>query len=277
MSTLALLLTIGAYFLATVSFLVHVVAGTSWSRRLGHGALTAAVCLHATALGARLASSGYEALAPLPEQLSVVAWFAVAVYLLVASRVSLTAVGAVVGPLAAIASLSAYFFEAGTPPLGSPRAGVWLAIHIGPTLLGYAVFALSFCLSLAYLVQEKQLKGKARSGIFRRLPSLETLDEWNHRFVAWGFVLFTIGIISGAWLAKQRWGELWSWEPVQTWSGGAWLLYASLLHLRSVGWRGRRAAQLVVWSFLFLLVSFIGVSTFFPGRHGVQTSWSLNS
>lgn len=277
MSTLALLLTIGAYLLATASFLVHVVAGTNWSRRLGHGALIAGVCSHAVALGVRLATFGYQALAPLPEQLSVMALFAVAVYLLVALRVSLSAVGAAVAPLAAIASVSAYFFEAGGPPGTAPSGGVWVPVHVGPTLLGYGVLALSFCLSLAYLVQERQLKGKARSGVFRRLPSLETLDEWNHRFVIWGFVFFTVGIVSGAWLAKQRWGELWSWDPVQTWSGAAWILYASLLHLRSIGWRGKRAAQLVVWSFLFLLVSFIGVSMFFPGRHGVQTSWSQNS
>ncbi len=277
MSMVMLLLAVGAYSLATATFLIHVVGGKQWSRRLGDVALIVGASAHAVAWGLRLAAFGYRALAPLPEQLSAMALFAVAVYLLVSLRVSLSAVGAAVAPLAAIASVSAYFFEAGGPPQTVPPSGLWVPFHVGPTLLGYGVFALSFCLSLAYLVQERQLKGKARSGIFRRLPSLQTLDEWNHRFVVWGFVFFTVGIVSGSWLAKQRWGELWSWDPVQTWSGGAWVLYASLLHLRSVGWRGKRAAQLVVWSFLFLLVSFIGVSMFFPGRHGVQTTWTRNS
>ena len=72
-----------------------------------------------------------------------------------------------------------------------------------------------------------------------RLPSLETLDELNYRFVAWGFALFTVGIVTGTLLAKQRWGEFWTWEPVQVLSTIAWLLYALLLQTRAAGWRGR--------------------------------------
>ncbi|GIW43013.1 MAG: c-type cytochrome biogenesis protein CcsB [Candidatus Binatia bacterium] len=277
MSIALLLMTFGVYLSGTAAFLIHVVSGSEWSRRLGHGSLLLAVCTHAGALASRVGAFGYEALGPLPEQLSLVALFAVAVYLLVSVRVALAAVGAVLAPLAALATGSAYFFETGGPVASASRQGIWLPAHIGPTLLGYGVFALSFCLSLAYLLQERQIKRNARSGVFRRLPPLETLDQWNYRFVAWGFVFFTVGILTGAWLARQTWGSLWSWDPVQAWAWVVWIFYAGLLHLRSVGWRGKRAAQLVVWSFLLLLVSFIGVSMFFPGRHGVQTSWTLNS
>ncbi|MCX8071526.1 MAG: cytochrome c biogenesis protein [Candidatus Binatia bacterium] len=277
MNELPLGLAVCGYLLATAAFLFHVVSGSRQARKLGHGVLIVAVCGHFLALAMRVFTAGYQALAPLPEQLSLMSFFAVCVYLLVSLQVSLAAVAAIVAPLAAIGTIAAYFFEVGHQAVKAPSAGILLPIHIGPTLLGYGVFALSFCLSVAYLAQERQLKSKARSGVFRRLPSLETLDQWNHRFVAWGFVFFTIGILSGVWLARQTWGELWSWEPLQTWSGIAWVFYAALLHLRSIGWRGRRAARLVVYSFLLLLASFIGVSMFFPGRHGVQTSWSLNS
>lgn len=246
-------------------------------QRWARAALLLGALAQWVALSARVVAAGYQALAPLPEQLSVMLVFAVLLYLLVGTRVPLFAVGAVLAPLGVVVAVSAYFFEGGSIPAPREASSVWLTLHIGPTLLAYGVFALSFCLSLAYLLQERQLKAKGRSGLFRRLPPLETLDQWNYRLVGWGFVFFTIGILGGSWLAKQRWGELWSWEPLQTWSGIAWLLYAALLHLRSIGWRGKRAAQLVVLSFLLLLVSFIGISTLFPGRHGMQTSWSRSS
>jgi ABC-type transport system involved in cytochrome c biogenesis permease subunit len=100
-----------------------------------------------------------------------------------------------------------------------------------------------------------------------RLPSLETLDELNYRFVAWGFALFTVGIITGTLLAKQRWGEFWTWEPVQVLSTIAWLLYALLLQTRAAGWRGRKAATLTILGFAVLVVSFL---LGFPGRHAAS-------
>jgi ABC-type transport system involved in cytochrome c biogenesis permease subunit len=141
---------------------------------------------------------------------------------------------------------------------------VWLPAHVAPAFLGYAIFVLAFFVSLLYLLQDRQLKGKRKRSMLGHLPSLETLDELNYRFVAWGFALFTVGIITGTLLAKQRWGEFWTWEPVQVLSTIAWLLYALLLQTRAAGWRGRKAATLTILGFALLVVSFL---LGFPGRH----------
>src|SRR4029079_8329753 len=118
------------------------------------------------------------------------------------------------------------------------------------------------------LLQERQLKSKRKGDLFRRLPSLETLDDLNHRFVTWGFALFTVGLITGSFLAREMWGALWSWEPVQVWSIITWLLYRVLVQARTVGWRGRKAAQLTILCFLVLTVSFFSFNLLFPGKHG---------
>jgi len=173
-----------------------------------------------------------------------------------------------VSPLAFLLTLSAYMSYSGVRELPTNLSSAWLPAHVAPAFLGYAVFAVAFCISVAYLVQEKQLKGKRRGAMLRRLPPLETLDELNYRFVAWGFALFTLGILTGSMLAKARWGEFWSAEPVQILSMLTWLLYALLLHMRSLGWRGRRAAALTIAGFALLVVSFISVNLIVPGRHG---------
>ena len=128
-----------------------------------------------------------------------------------------------------------------------------------------AMFAVASCVSLVYLLQERQVKSKRR-GLFRRLPSLEALDDLNYRCVAWGFALFTVGIVTGSLLAKAMWGTFWSWEPVQILSVLAWLLYAVLLQTRSVGVRGRRAATLTIVGFALLIVSFLSLNLGLP--HG---------
>ena len=268
MSSLFLSVALALYLLSTASFIAHVLTGHDSMRRAALALLACAFGVHAASLALRAVVLGYDAIAPFQEELSFIACLMVGIYLLISRRTTLPVVGTLVTPMAFLFSLSAHAFHAPTPDLPQRLQNVWLPAHVAPAFLGYAIFALAGCLSLIYLLQERQLKAKRKGDLFRRLPSLETLDKLNHRFVTWGFALFTIGIITGSLLAKQTWGELWSWEPVQVCSLTTWLLYAALLHARNVGWRGRKAATLTVIGFVLVVTSFLSVNLVFPGKHG---------
>ena len=119
-----------------------------------------------------------------------------------------------------------------------------------------------------YLLQERMLKSKKFSGLFYRLPSLDTLDSMNYKCLTFGFPLMTMGIISGAIWANSAWGGYWRWDPKETWALITWFLYAALLHGRlTIGWRGRRAAIFAIIGFCFLLFSFFGVNLFLSAEH----------
>ena len=267
MTTVSLAVALALYFLSTASFIVHVITGQASTRRVAIVFLACAFAVHVASLGMRAFLLGYESIATFQQELSFIACVMAGLYLLIAARANLTVVGALVTPLAFLFTLSAFAFSAPTPALPERLQNVWLPAHVAPAFLGYAIFAVAFCLSLIYLLQEKQLKAKRKGDLFRRLPSLETLDDLNHRLVTWGFALFSIGIITGSVLAKETWGAMWSWEPVQVWSAVTWLLYALLLHARTVGWRGRKAAALTIVGFVVLVVSFVSVNLVFPGKH----------
>ena len=269
MTALLLSLSLALYLLTTATFVAQVMTGHAALRRAAHGLLAAAFCTHAASLALRATLVGYEVFANLQDELSVIACLMVGLYLLMVWRLpsSLTVVGALVTPLAFLFSLSAHVFTATQPDLMPRLQSVWLPAHVAPAFLGYAVFAVASCLSLIYLLQERQLKAKRAGDLFRRLPSLETLDELNYRFVTWGFALFTVGLLTGSLLAKQTWGALWSWEPVQVLSAITWLLYAGLLQARTIGWRGRKAATLTIVGFILVLASFFGFNLVFPGKH----------
>jgi cytochrome c-type biogenesis protein CcsB len=254
------------YLIATGSFVAHLMLTSS--RRVAATVLAVAFGAHALAITLRGIASGDIPFQSFHDQLSMLAWLTVGLYLVLQLRFQIAIVGALVSPLAFLLTLSAYLVYSGVPPLPHDLQHAGLPFHVAPAFLGYAVFALAGCISFVYLLQEHQLKGKRRSGMFRRLPSLETLDALNHRFVSWGFTLFTVGNLTGSLLAKVTWGQFWSWEPVEILSWVAWLLYAALLHSRSVGWRGRRAATLTIVGFALLLASFVGMNLVFPGRHG---------
>jgi len=250
---------------AAVGFTLHLVVGRDTPRRLALGALWAAFGMQTMGLALRAATLGIAMLGSFHDQLSLLAWLIVGIYLGVQTRYSLAVLGALVSPLAFLLTLSSYIVFSGGQTLPAELQTAWLPAHVAPAFLGYAILALASCVSIIYLLQERQLKHKRRS-MFRRLPSLETLDDLNYRCVAWGFALFTVGIVTGSLLAKATWGTFWSWEPVQVLSVLAWLLYAVLLQTRSVGWRGRRAATLTIVGFALLIVSFISLNLGLP--HG---------
>ncbi len=257
---------LGLYLTATAAFLTDLMVASRTPRRVGMATLAMAFGAGTVALALRAGIVRSVTGSSFHDQLSVLAWLIVGMYLLLELRYRLVVVGALVSSLAFLLNLSAYVVYLGVETLPRHLHHAWLPAHVVPAFLGYAIFALAACLSCIYLLQERQLKGKRRGGMFRRLPSLETLDELNYRFVAWGFALFTIGIVSGAVLAKVEWGMFWSWEPVQVLSVLAWLLYALLLQTRTVGWRGRRAAALTIVGFALLVVSFLSLNLGLP--HG---------
>lgn len=268
MSSPILAAALALYLLATLTFGIHIVTARLSLRQFALGLTAGGFAMHAAALAVRVASLGFASLFPFQEGLSLIACIMVGLFLTLSLRADFTIVGALVAPIAFLFSLSAYAFETGPDGVPATLRSVWLPAHVAPAFVGYAIFSVAFCLSLTYLVQERQLKMRSTGDLFRRLPSLETLDRLNHRFVTWGFALFTLGLITGSLLAMETWGALWSWEPVQVWSAVTWLLYAALVQTRAAGWRGRRAATLTIAAFALLLLSFVSVNLIFPGRHG---------
>ena len=257
------------YLLSTVAFLLPFLSGRALPRWLGPGLLLAAFSCHAGGILSRSVTAGYIAVTNFYEAVSFFACLTAGLCLLVQLRTPVVLLGAVVSPIVFLLTLTAFVFYANVQTLPPSLHSPWLPIHVTLAFLGYAVFGVAFSASFLYLVQEKQLKTKKARLLFRRLPSLETLDDLNYRSLSWGFPLLTLGILSGAVWAQYAWGQFWLWEPRLVLSVLTWVLYALLLYYRTAGWQGRRAAALTIICFAVLLVSFLGVRLL-PGRHGGQ-------
>jgi len=149
-------------------------------------------------------------------------------------------------------------------PLMPALKSNWLLIHVVTCFLGYAAFTLGFGVALLYLAQEKRPRPS--------LPPQPQLDRLLYQATIIGFLLLTLGILTGAVWAETAWGRYWSWDPKETWSLITWLIYATLLHARLVkGWQGRRIAWLAVAGFLAVLFTYLGVSFLLAGLHSYLT------
>ena len=105
----------------------------------------------------------------------------------------------------------------------------------------------------------------------------EELDTLSYRSILVGFVLLTLGLISGAVWANEAWGTWWSWDPKETWAFISWLFYAAYLHMRiSKGWQGRRPALLATIGFLVVLICYLGVNFLGIGLHSYGWIFELS-
>ena len=154
-------------------------------------------------------------------------------------------------------------------PLVPALQSNWLTIHVLTAFLGYSAFAVSFGISIIYLLKSRAEKnGGVRSKILLAMPDLGMLDEMNYKTVLVGFILLSLGIITGAAWANYAWGSYWSWDPKETWSLITWLIYAAFIHSRlTAGWHGDKSAILSIAGFLSTLFCYLGVNLLLSGLH----------
>jgi cytochrome c-type biogenesis protein CcsB len=103
------------------------------------------------------------------------------------------------------------------------------------------------------------------------LPSLAKLDIMTYRIVAVGLPLLTVGIITGAWWAKEAWGAYWQWDPKETAALFSWTIYALYMHLHTrSSWRGVRSAWMSVLGFASIMFCYLGVNIWISGLHSYK-------
>jgi len=122
------------------------------------------------------------------------------------------------------------------------------------------------------VLQAAAARGNRFAGWLITLPPLSKLDILCYRIIAVGLPLLTVGIITGAWWAKEAWGAYWQWDPKETAALFSWIVYASYMHLHTRNsWRGIRSAWLVVFGFATIIFCYLGVNIWISGLHSYKT------
>ncbi len=212
---------------------------------------------------------GYIPLSNMYESLIFFSWTIVLVYLILEFKYRQKIIGVFVTPIAFLTiALTSIIpgIDAKITPLVPALQSNWLTIHVTTCFLGYASFAVSFGISILYLVRDKR-EGHQGGGL-RWLPSVSILDEINYKSIVIGFPMLTLGIITGAAWAHYAWGTYWSWDPKETWSLITWFIYAAFLHARFTrDWRGKKSAVLSIAGFTAVLFTYFGVNYLISGLH----------
>jgi len=265
-------LTLILYLIATAGFLFFIIKKNKkvgfWSHR---------ILLAGFALNSIYLALGYYQLGAVPAlnfkgALSFFSWTIIGAYIIFQLRFRIMVLGSFVVPFSTFLMIISSTIPISPITVRPIFKGFWLPLHVATALLGDAIFAIAFIAGVMYLIQEHQIKTKRLGAFYSRLPSLNSLDSINYQAINYGFLLLTIGMITGSIVAQGSHGSYWLWDPKEVWSLITWLCYAALLHQRmAVGWRGRRSALMSIGCFFILIFTFIGVNFLMEGYHSFKS------
>ncbi len=263
--------TLGLYGAASILYLFCLAKPGETIGKTSRWLVVAGFAAHSAFSIARFLKAGHTPITNLHESLSFFSLAVVGLFIVFERKYRLVILGSFVMPIALLLIIASSIFPTNIVPLAPALRSRWLAVHTILAFSGYAAFTVAFSAGVMYLIQEHFLKSKKLGTLYRKLPSLDTLDHINYRCLTLGFPLLTIAIITGAIWAESAWGAYWSWDPKETWSLITWFVYAALLHGRlTTGWRGRRAAVFAIGGFFILLFTFLGVNLLLPGLHSYK-------
>nr|YP_009723612.1 cytochrome c heme attachment protein [Cydonia oblonga]AQT19320.1 cytochrome c heme attachment protein [Cydonia oblonga]QGQ50348.1 cytochrome c heme attachment protein [Cydonia oblonga]UNH86808.1 cytochrome c heme attachment protein [Cydonia oblonga] len=186
----------------------------------------------------------------------------------------------------------------------------WLMMHVSMMVLSYAALLCGSLLSLALLVItfrkfirifSKSNNFENESGYFSeiqyvnernnvlrntsfissqnyyRYQLIQQLDRWSYRIISLGFILLTVGILSGAVWANEAWGSYWNWDPKETWAFITWTIFAIYLHIRTnKNFESVNSAIVASMGFLIIWICYFGVNLLGIGLHSYG-SFTLTS
>ena len=179
-------------------------------------------------------------------------------------------------PVLILLTISGRWLYANAAPVMPALQSYWLPIHVSVVSLGSGVFLVAGIASILFLLRTSRLGDpdadqRARGALERivqRFPDAQTLDRIAYRTTIFAFPVFGFGVIFGAIWAEQAWGRYWGWDPKETVSFVAWVVYAAYLHARSTaGWRDRKAAWINVVGFVAMVFNLFFVNLVTVGLH----------
>lgn len=102
------------------------------------------------------------------------------------------------------------------PALQSP----WFAPHVIIYMFAYALLGAAFVMAVYLLWRSR-----------KTLVSSQEMKITDN-LVYVGLAFMTVGMLTGAFWAKEAWGHYWAWDPKETWAAITWFAYLIYIHLR---------------------------------------------
>ena len=256
------------------------------ARRLCTRLAVVAVVLHTACLVGRGILLGRLPMGAPAEFFCALSLAMLATYLVIEIRIKAKNTGFLVTGVSFIFVFIGSAFSTTTPEVSPFLEDPGFAGHAVLVLFAYTALSLSFLYALLYLILNRQLMRHQFGLLFRRSPSLETLERMSIGAVKMGVPLLFASLCLGhLWmydLADRVDAEMASmlspWDPKILISWVILLGYsAGLIGNRFFGWRGKRMNVMAVVAFIAVVGAMGLFYHFFPSFHDFRSSQPITT
>ena len=258
---------VGLYAISTICYVFGLITKSEKLFTAGLFSALFGIIPHVVTIGLRWSETGISPFISISESITLGVFMTVLIFLLFQfSAKKIRPLGVLVMPVVfVLMGWAGTLMKEVASTLAPALQSWWLWIHITGASIGFASVLMAAGMGLMYLLKEKY-----SGGIYEKLPELKDIDTLAYRYVAGGFIMYGLMIVSGAFWSNQVKGNYWGWDPVEVWSLISWLIYGIYLHLRiTFGWRGRKLAWYSLVALAIMIISYwgipFGVETFHSG------------
>jgi ABC-type uncharacterized transport system permease subunit len=223
--------------------------------------LVVAWILHLVAVVRRGIETASFPLSDMAEYLLLLGLAVMSLHLLVWFRFKIDVAGLVLPPLAALAGFGALALMSRATVHALPRPRSLFLFHTTVSTLGMATLCVALAMSLIFLVQDRALKARWTLRLLERLPPLDRCDQIGFQALVIGFVLLTLGIVTGVIANAALHARPWAVGAKEAFPLLAWAVFATVLVARfKAGLRGRKSAYLTITGVTLGLLGVVGMT-----------------
>ena len=186
---------------------------------------------------------------------SLAAWIIVLALMLSSITKPVENLGIVLLPIAAVALILELAYP--SSHLFDPASPWGLRVHAVVSLMAYSLFTMAAVQAGLLAIQDRHLRNRHPGGFVRALPPLQTMESLLFEMITIGFILLSIGLLSGFMFLENMFAQHLVHKTVL--SIISWLVFGILLWGRfRFGWRGRTAIRWTLSGFLVLALAYFG-------------------
>ncbi|HWP82350.1 MAG TPA: cytochrome c biogenesis protein CcsA [Bacteroidota bacterium] len=239
------------------------------AKRLKTPLLSGVVVLHAIYLVLRTIEFNHPPITTIFEILTLLAFSIALVYLGIELRSKAKETGYFILNIAFFFQIGSTIFIQDLTEVPDVLRSNLLGLHVSSALFGYAAITISAVYGFLYLMLYHEIKMNQFGVIYKKLPSLETLERMSYSAFKIAFVFLGLSMLVGfIWLPQAN-VEFSYTDPKLVGTLAVWALYGlGIIAKHSGGWQGRRVMILAICGFVFSIFSLTVVNVFFSSFHG---------
>lgn len=256
------------YFLLVGTYGRAFFSDISFAKRIKTPFLVTIVVIHLCYLLLRTVEFSHPPVTNVFEVFSVLAFSVAITYLIIEWNSHHSETGYFILNIAFFFQLISSFFIKDEYEVKELLRSALFGIHVTTALIGYAAITIAGAYGFLYLMLYHEMKATRFGVVYKKLPTLESLERMTRTAITIAFVLLGCAITFGIVWLRHVFGGEYHYDPKLIGTLFVWILYGWMTFApRFSSWKGRKLMLLAVIGFAVSLFSLTVVNIFFSGFH----------